>query len=74
MPDGAGPDVGGVPIYGPFTILDTAGGAQVVNRSSGWRPQLCSIHAHFVTILTLTVAALAFLVWDILITFDDEVC
>ncbi len=46
MPDGAGPDTvrdgNGVPIYGPFIVPDTAGGAQVVNRSSGWRRYLSS--------------------------------
>jgi len=47
MPNGAsGPDAvragNSVPIYGPFIVPDTAGGAQVVNRSSGWRPYLSS--------------------------------
>lgn len=59
-------------IYGPFRTPSEASGAQAVNRSSSQ-----SVVLYVSTTLTLfrvyPVAALAFLIWDILITFDDEV-
>ena len=65
----------GQPLFSPFSSKEVAAGAQAVNRSSG--KLIGYLYAHLDANqsppLNYVVAALAFLVWDILITTDDEV-
>jgi hypothetical protein len=65
--------VGEEPLYSPYITSPTvAAAAQAVNRSSGESWMDYSIR-HWLTFSRIVVAALAFLVWDILITTDEEV-
>ena len=70
--------VGDEPLYSPYiTSPSTAAAAQAVNRSSGEHKMesdgLFDEAGGSLFFLRIVVAALAFLVWDILITTDEEV-
>ena len=64
--------VGEEPLYSPFSSPSVAAAAQAVNRSSGESEMDYSMR-QWLTFSRMVVAALAFLVWDILITTDEEV-
>ena len=65
--------VGEEPLYSPYIPSPSvAAAAQAVNRSSSESEMDCLVGWRL-TFSRMVVAALAFLVWDILITTDEEV-
>jgi hypothetical protein len=65
--------VGEEPLYSPYIPSPIiAAAAQAVNRSSS-ESEMDYLIRRLLTFSRMVVAALAFLVWDILITTDEEV-